>query len=138
MVTHTHGFQVDVGHDMSVVRAPNDDKRSGFKLLTYLNWFADEEEVHTRFWFHLTRKVHINNVAQLRLGSHWLGIETDRFIRPRIPRSRRVCKCCEAGVREDELHFMLGCKTYAHLRLEANRLYGSVGQVSDIGDVFSQ
>jgi hypothetical protein len=138
MTTHIQGFLTDTDPDLSVVRAQSDDRRSGFKQLTYFNWFANEGEVHTRFWFHLTRKVHINNMAQLRLGSHWLGIETDRFVRPRIPRSRRICKCCEAGIREDELHFMLGCTTYGHLRQQAGTLLGSVGQVCDSGVVSSQ
>jgi len=122
-------------HGSSVVRAQSDDSRSGFKQITYFNWFANDEKVHTRFWFHLTRKVHINNVAQFRLGSHWLCVETDRFVHPHIPRSRRLCKCCEAEVREDELHFVLGCTAYAHLRQQASKLFGSVGHVSDEGDI---
>jgi hypothetical protein len=112
-----------------------DDSRSGFKLLTYLNWFANDDKVHTRFWFHLTRKVHINNVAQFRLGAHWLGVETDRFVHPYIPRSKRVCKCCEAEVREDELHLVLGCTAYSQLRQQASKLFGSVDQISDKGPI---
>jgi hypothetical protein len=101
----------------SVVRAQPDNSRGGFKLLTYFNWFTNgDDDISKRFWCHLTDKLQIQAVAQFRLGSHWLNVECERFIRPFVPRSQRVCKCCSMGSREDEIHLVLQCQLYDDLR----------------------
>jgi hypothetical protein len=111
----------------SVVRAQPDNLRGGFKLLTYFNWFAnDDGDISKRFWYHLTDKLQIQAVAQFRLGSHWLNVECERFSRPFVPRSQRVCKCCSMGSREDEIHLVLQCQLYDDLRSRFTELFGDV------------
>ena len=53
----------------SVVRAQPDNLRSGFKLLTYFNWFANGDgDISKRFWCHLTEK------RRLWLNLGWVHI----------------------------------------------------------------
>lgn len=111
----------------SVVRDQDDGQRDGFKFLTYSRWFAcNDGDLSKRFWFHLTKRAHIQILAQFRLGSHWLNIECERFVRPFVPRSKRVCKCCGMGSREDEIHLILQCPLYAGLRSQFPELFGNV------------
>lgn len=54
-----------------------------------------------------------SKLAQLRLCVLPLRIETDRFVKKKIPRCERVCWIClpERHV-EDEIHFLFECKGY--------------------------
>ena len=109
----------------SLVRAQPDANRSGFKVYTYFKWFdCSGHAAPLRFWFQLSNKEHIHNVAQFRLGSHWLNIETERFAASYVPRSSRVCKCCQSGGRDDELHMMTGCAAYNDIRCRFHKLFG--------------
>lgn len=101
----------------SSIRAIPDSDRANFKLLTYSTWFSPPTGVHPQstFWAQLNRPKQIRMVAQFRLGSHQLNIETLRWGAERLPRSQRHCKCCNLGVREDELH-MLYCPFYFDIR----------------------
>ena len=49
-------------------------------------------------------------LAQIRLGILPLHIETGRF--NNIDRDERLCKICNNGEIEDELHFLFNCSTY--------------------------
>ena len=53
-------------------------------------------------------------IAQLRVSSHRLRIETGRHDRPITPAEERFCKFCDKGAREgvidDEKHFLLTCE----------------------------
>jgi hypothetical protein len=51
--------------------------------------------------------------SRLRTSSHWLHIETGRHKRPATPPGERFCN--DSSI-EDEFHFMLYCKSYAHFR----------------------
>ena len=53
---------------------------------------------------------------RLRTGAHHLAIETGRWSRPSVPREDRKCLYCDAGVVEDELHFLFECQAYEHIR----------------------
>jgi len=55
-------------------------------------------------------------LASLRLSSHKLRIETDRYSRNRIDRVQRKCLNCNLNDLEDEYHFVLICPMYNHLR----------------------
>ena len=56
-------------------------------------------------------------VARFFFGAHDLEIERGRSGGGRhVSRDARVCRCCEARQREDELHFLLECPAYASLR----------------------
>ena len=53
-------------------------------------------------------------MAQLRLGILPLHIETGRYNRTLL--ENRTCKLCNTNVIEDEMHFLLQCKTYSEDR----------------------
>ena len=119
-------------NSQSVVRAQPDDCRNGFKVLTYFKWFANEDgDISKRFWCYLTDKAQIQALAQFRLGSHWLNVECERFSRPFVPRSQRVCKCCSTGSREDEIHLVLQCSLYDDLRSQFTELFAGISVSHD-------
>jgi hypothetical protein len=62
-------------------------------------------------------------LCQLRLGCLPLKIQTDRYIKPRIPPEERFCcqpRCISSSTGnrpvEDEMHFLLICEQYKSLR----------------------
>jgi hypothetical protein len=89
----------------------------GFKLFTYKRWFATNWVRKESFTFHLSRRDHVQAVAQFRLGSHWLQIEQGRHAKPRQGRCDRHCIACSGQV-EDEVH-LLECPLYAGERERA-------------------
>lgn len=99
----------------AVVRGAPESFSKGFKLLTYMQWFASEPWTRYEHWsYHLDRADHIRVMAQFRLGSHWLNIQQGRCRKPKLPRGRRVCPSCASKV-EDELH-ILECPLYDSIR----------------------
>ena len=46
-------------------------------------------------------------LAQFRMGSHMLGVETGRW--QRLPRAQRLCQRCSCGVVDDEAHMVWEC-----------------------------
>jgi len=44
---------------------------------------------------------------------HWLNVEMGRF--NGIPRSKRLCSCCDRSEVEDEMHLLI-CPMYDHIR----------------------
>jgi hypothetical protein len=98
----------------SAIRSRGDDERQGFKLLKYKMWFLDEScELRNTFWFNLNRYEQISDIARFRMGSHWLNVEMGRF--NGIPRSKRLCSCCDRSEVEDEMHLLI-CPMYDHIR----------------------
>ena len=61
----------------------------------------------------ITNLKHRNSLTQIRLSSHRLMIETGRH--KKIPARERFCPFCKTEV-EDEIHFVVKCKTYDNLR----------------------
>ena len=49
-------------------------------------------------------------IAQYRLSSHRLKIETGRWSTPITPRDERICEFCNANTVDDEIHFIFECK----------------------------
>jgi hypothetical protein len=102
------------------IRSILDSDRSNFKTLTYSTWFhSGNPKQSLALWSQLHRPKQIQTMAQFRLGAHNLNIETQRWGDKRMPRSLRICKCCNLGVREDELHFMY-CPFYFDIRCDYN------------------
>jgi hypothetical protein len=60
-------------------------------------------------------------LAQLRVGTHWLHVDTGRRAQPFRPREQRTCHLCTGQV-EDELHMLLVCPLYAPDRERAGDL----------------
>ena len=52
------------------------------------------------------------NLARLRLSSHKLEVETQRYSTTYIPPEERKCKQCDLSVCEDEIHFLIQCPKY--------------------------
>ena len=69
------------------------------------------------------------------MGSHWLSVGNERFAKPYVVRSRRVCKCCVLNTREDELHAFYYCSRYCGLLCEYDMLFSDgqnyIGTSSD-------
>jgi hypothetical protein len=64
------------------------------------------------------------HLAQLRLGSHWLGVEKGRQgPAGAVPRSERVCQRCQSGEVDDEAHMIFRCSAHSALRLQYARLF---------------
>jgi hypothetical protein len=77
-------------------------------------WFLDEScELRNTFWFNLNRYEQISDIARFRMGSHRLNVEMGRF--NGIPRSKRLCSCCDRSEVEDEMHLLI-CPKYDHIR----------------------
>ena len=57
-----------------------------------------------------------NVLSKLRLSSHKLRIETDRYNRNRINRQLRYCTFCNINDVEDEFHFIIVFPIYTDLR----------------------
>ena len=74
---------------------------SSFELKDYLKYNLKKSD---RSW-----------ITKIRISAHPLAIETGRYSRPKIPASNRTCKFCTNTV-EDEVHFILKCPKYKHLR----------------------
>ena len=86
------------------------------KRVTYLRWFGSCGPHATKY---LSLPISPNKsrcMAQFRLGSHMLAVETGRWTNPRAPRHMRFCQICASQVVEDEKHILLECPAYAHIR----------------------
>lgn len=105
-------------------RAIPDSDHVGFKIAVYGAWFKPEGGIDKRraFTSYLSNPQDITNVARFRMGSHNLFIESMRWGKDRLPRSLRKCCCCNLGVVEDEVHFLLECPMYAAQRSDLQRI----------------
>jgi len=56
------------------------------------------------------------HLAQLRLGSHWLGVETGRC--SGVPHAQRLCQRCNSGEVDDEDHMVFRCPALNAQRLQ--------------------
>ena len=57
-------------------------------------------------------------IANIRIGSFRLKIETQRYMRPKVPFDRRFCVTCPNHNYEieDEQHYLFSCTAYSNLR----------------------
>ena len=60
------------------------------------------------------------SIAQIRLSAHKLNIESGRYNgrNQYVPPADRTCRNCALNDMEDELHFVLKCTAYDHLRAD--------------------
>jgi hypothetical protein len=102
----------------SVVHACPGNLHGGFKSMRYRVWFAPfrtSRSYNDRAFCCMVHKaLHVRTIAQFKLGMHWLAVEKGRQEHP--CRSNRVCVNCSTGAVEDELHAMVICPVYDHIR----------------------
>ena len=55
-------------------------------------------------------------LAQYRLSSHNLGIETGRHTKPPTPQEKRLCLYCDNGLVDDEIHLLTNCAAHTDIR----------------------
>ena len=97
--------------------------------MVYNTWFySGSFNISHTFWFNLFRPKQIHAMARFRMGAHRLNVESERWRRPHVPRSQRICKCCKMGVVEDELH-ILYCPLYIDLRFKFGIHLNGGGQI---------
>jgi hypothetical protein len=95
----------------------------GFKLATYRSWFCPSDlDKGEGFAYNVHSAQQIKALATFRMGAHDLHIETLRRAANRRPRDQRLCRCCDAGAREDEMH-ILECAAYADIRTQFHDLF---------------
>jgi hypothetical protein len=112
------------GQHGSVVRSWPDSISDGFKHFKYQEWFEQKDLSRKAppVMFNVEGVANIRVLARFRCGMHWLATEKQHH----ILRSQRVCVCCSAGEREDELHVML-CPAYAQAREQCPIVFRSTG-----------
>jgi hypothetical protein len=62
-------------------------------------------------------------LTRLRVSSHRLRIESERYGRGRVERHERTCQFCDANELEDEYHFVIKCSAYENLRSQYIKRY---------------
>ena len=70
-------------------------------------------------------------LAQFRMGSHMLGVETGRW--QRLPRAERLCQRCSCSAVDDEAHMIWGCPALIDQRVQHSELFedSTITSVSD-------
>ena len=76
----------------------------------------------------------VKQLMRFRTGAHHLRVETGRWLKPRLPRSLRVCqKCTWGSTVEDEYHVLFECPAYHRIRLKyETALFSKFGGVSRV------
>jgi hypothetical protein len=62
-------------------------------------------------------------LAQLRTGSHWLAVESQRFGPTTVNRQHRICQRCGSNSVDDEEHMLFDCTALEEERLEHPSLF---------------
>ena len=64
----------------------------------------------------VTNPSHRVALAQYRLSSQNLGIETGRHTKPPKPQEQRLCLYCRNGCIDDEIHLLTECDIHTETR----------------------
>ena len=99
----------------SRVRACPDHVSDGFKAFKYAVWFHDESS--STVPYHLPEAGNIRVLAKFRCCAHRLDAEVCRTNPDGTDRSRsaRICRFCDSGTVEDELHVLV-CQAWQGFR----------------------
>ena len=65
-------------------------------------------------------------LCQIRVSAHELKIERDRYKKPYVERSQRICEKCSSNQTEDELHFIINCPLYINNR---EIMFNNIGEL---------
>ena len=79
--------------------------------------YKDSLSMETYIETILVNKVRVS-LIKFRLSSHDLAIEKGRY--NNINRENRLCTYCNKNVFENELHFLLVCPKYSHLKVHSD------------------
>ena len=107
---------------MSDIQASGEGK----KLRTYRLFKTDFHLEH--YLRDVTNPFHRVALAQYRLSSHNLGIETGRHTKPPKPQEQRLCLYCRNGCVDDEIHFLKKCDIHTETR---QRFIGNIKSHTD-------
>ena len=88
--------------------------RESKKLRTYKLFKTDFCLEH--YLLDVTNPFHRIALAQYRLSSHNLGIETGRHTKPPKPQEQCLCLYCRNGCVDDEIHFLTECDIHTETR----------------------
>ena len=98
-----------------IIQSPSGvNSNSGNKLRTYAKLITDYE-LEKYLTVDLSQNM-MREIARLRTSTHKLAIETGRYQRPVVPSNERLCKICNTGQVEDEIHFVTQCTAYTKHR----------------------
>ncbi|KAF7665457.1 hypothetical protein LDENG_00143140 [Lucifuga dentata] len=74
-------------------------------------------------------------LTKYRLSDHSLAIETGRHRKSWLPPEDRICSHCMTGEVETEMHFLLKCNKYKHIRIEYfNKLNSIIPNFTELHD----
>ena len=108
------------GKHGSLVRECPDSIRIGFKAFKYTRWFRCDVKDEPPTISFVQDVSDIRILARFRCGMSWLATEKNRH--KGLGRNDRVCACCSAKEREDELHIFF-CDAYAGLRAQFSEVF---------------
>jgi hypothetical protein len=66
-------------------------------------------------------------LCQIRISAHELKIERDRYKKPYVERSQRICEKCSSNQTGDELHFIINCPLNIDKR---EIMFNNIGELS--------
>ena len=65
-------------------------------------------------------------IIKKRISAHELKIERDRYKKPYVERSQRICEKCSSNQTEDELHFIINYPLYIDNR---ESMFNNIGEL---------
>jgi hypothetical protein len=74
----------------------------------------------------LIKSFSYSSLCQIRISAHELKIERDRYKKPYVERSQRICEKCSSNQTEDELHFIINCPLYIDNR---EIMFNNIGEL---------
>ena len=106
------------------------------KLLTYAKCYTNPDEVFTHCPNYLKGPYNTAiSMARFRLGSHFLGVETDRWAPQHIAWNDRACHRCDTysdDVKvDDEHHLIFDCEHFHNVRNPVAHITDSIDSVHD-------
>ena len=82
------------------------------------HYFIYKKDLHVyeHYLLDVTNPFHRVALAQYRLNSHNLGIETGWHTKPPKPQEQRLCLYCRSVCVDDETHFLTECDIHTETR----------------------
>ena len=118
----------------------NNDKRKDISMGNKLRCYRTFKTNYSteKYLLNCNNYTFRSNICRLRISCHKLFIETGRYLpkKDRLKAEERICKYCNLGEVEDELHFLLRCNLYSNERSDLiskmSNLYNNFSELSDV------